>query len=118
MQTRLTALARLTFGNLASRVYLGLVAAVAVFVAVDTAFVHHDDASLAGVWLFFVAAPTVFALMALGSLFGQEVVVSAPFLYTVLVVAVLFQACALGWFVRLLGGLGQPSHPGRTSPDS
>lgn len=56
--------ARLVYGNRASRIYLAVVAATAVFVAVDTLFVHHDDASFAGVWLFFLAAPTVFLFFA------------------------------------------------------
>ncbi|MFC4500845.1 MULTISPECIES: SCO4225 family membrane protein [Streptomyces] len=38
--------------------YLALVAAVAGWVAVDTLLVTHADASFAGVWLFFVTAPT------------------------------------------------------------
>ncbi|WP_246574054.1 SCO4225 family membrane protein [Streptomyces genisteinicus] len=113
MNARLTALARLTFGNLASRIYLGLVAAAAVFVAVDTAFVHHDDASMAGIWLFLLAAPSIFGLMALGTLFGEGVAESAAFLYPALVAAVLIQACALGMFVRLLGDTGRPAHTAR-----
>ncbi|MFE5244269.1 MULTISPECIES: SCO4225 family membrane protein [unclassified Streptomyces] len=109
---RLHATARLTFGNAASRIYLGLVLAVAVFVAVDTLFVSHDDASFAGVWLFFLAAPTVFVFLLGGSMAGAD---SGPawFLYLSLVVSVLVQACALGWFSRLLRGPrgGRSAHP-------
>ncbi|MFI5757185.1 SCO4225 family membrane protein [Streptomyces sp. NPDC051569] len=98
----LTGLARLTFGNRASQVYLGLVAAVAVFVAVDTLFVAHDDASFAGVWLFLLAAPTIFVFVLGGGLFGEALADSAGFLYPALVLSVLIQAAALGAFVRLL----------------
>ncbi|MEV4331287.1 hypothetical protein AB0K02_12230 [Streptomyces sp. NPDC049597] len=111
MHARLTSLARLTFGDLASRIYLALVAAAALFVAVDTLFVHHEDASMAGIWLFLLTAPTIFALMALGSLFGEGVVESAAFLYPALVVAALVQAWALGLFVRLLRGGPQAARP-------
>ncbi|MFJ2647305.1 SCO4225 family membrane protein [Streptomyces sp. NPDC087420] len=108
---RLTALARLTFGTLASRVYLGLVAAVTVFVAVDTLFVQHQDASFAGVWLFFLAAPTVFVFLMGGGVFGDAVTGSAPFAYAALILSVLIQSAALGAFVRLLRDRPRPVHP-------
>ncbi|MFC9941800.1 SCO4225 family membrane protein [Streptomyces pratensis] len=101
---QLRTLVRLTCGNTASRIYLGLVAAVAVLVAVDTLFVSHDDASFAGVWLFFLAAPTVFVFLIGGSSFGSDTGGPAWFLYLALVVSVLAQACALGWFSRLVRG--------------
>nr|WP_307129066.1 hypothetical protein [Streptomyces sp. B1I3] len=104
---RLRKSARLTFGNAASRVYLALVAAAAVFVAVDTLFVAHDDASFAGVWLFFLAAPTVFVFLVGGSVAGADAGGPAWFLYLGLVVSVLVQACALGWFSQLLRGTGR-----------
>ncbi|RPK72846.1 MULTISPECIES: SCO4225 family membrane protein [Streptomyces] len=107
MNRRLRTLARLTFGNTASRIYLGLVLAAAVFVAADTLFVSHDDASFAGVWVFFLAAPTVFAFVVGGSMAGAEAGGPAWFLYLALVVSVLVQACALGWFTRLLRGTGR-----------
>ncbi|MEV8410319.1 hypothetical protein AB0R12_32430 [Streptomyces niveus] len=106
---RLNALARLTqgparlvYGNRASRIYLAVVAATAVFVAVDTLFVHHDDASFAGVWLFFLAAPTVFLFFAGGSMIGESFASSSAFGYVALVASVLIQAAAVGAFVRLL----------------
>ncbi|MEU3183778.1 hypothetical protein ABZ707_06110 [Streptomyces sp. NPDC006923] len=108
---RLTGLARLTFGNRASQVYLGVVAAVAVFVAIDTLLVRHDDASFAGVWLFFVAAPTVFGFFVGGGLFSESVLDSGPFLGTALVLSVLIQAAALGAFVRLLRDRPSGGHP-------
>ncbi|MEU0137344.1 hypothetical protein ABZ172_25435 [Streptomyces sp. NPDC006296] len=109
----LRALARLTFGNTASRIYLGLVLAVAVFVTVDTVFVTHDDASFAGVWLFFLAAPTVFAFLLGSSMAGADAGGPAWFVYLALVVSVLVQACALGWFSRLLQrpGRSHSAHP-------
>ncbi|MFD6988163.1 SCO4225 family membrane protein [Streptomyces sp. NPDC059943] len=106
---RLNALARLDKGpvrlvhdNRASRIYLALVAAAAVFVAVDTLFVRHDDASFAGVWLFALAAPTVFLFFAGGSLMGESFASSSAFGYVALIASVLIQAAAIGAFVRLL----------------
>ncbi|WP_046506556.1 SCO4225 family membrane protein [Streptomyces odonnellii] len=107
----LTTLVRLTFGNRASQAYLALVAATAVFVAVDTLLVHHQDASFAGVWLFFLAAPTVFVFFIGGELLGTTVADSAAFVYPALVLSVLIQAAALGAFVRLMRGGPRPSHP-------
>ncbi|MEV3928944.1 MULTISPECIES: SCO4225 family membrane protein [unclassified Streptomyces] len=110
---QLRALARLTFGNTASRIYLGLVLAVSVFVAVDTLFVSHDDASFAGVWVFLLAAPTVFLFLLGSSMAGADAGGPAWFVYLALVVSVLAQACALGWFARLLRGprRSHPAHP-------
>lgn len=110
---RLRTLARLTFGNTASRIYLGLVLATVVFVAVDTLFVSHDDASFAGVWVFFLAAPTVFAFLLGSSMTGADAAGPAWFTYLALVVSVLVQACALGWFTQLVRGPRRPRpvHP-------
>ncbi|MFB8351058.1 SCO4225 family membrane protein [Streptomyces niveus] len=106
---RLNALARLAKGrtrlvhdNRASRIYLALVAATAVLVTVDTLFVHTDDASFAGVWLFALAAPTVFLFFAGGSAIGESFASSAAFGYVALIASVLVQAAAIGAFVRLL----------------
>ncbi|MGW0548915.1 SCO4225 family membrane protein [Streptomyces altiplanensis] len=103
--------AHLTFRNPASLVYLGLVAATAVFVTADTLFVTHEDASFAGVWLFLLSAPTVFAFFIGGDLFGGTVSESAWFLYVALPVSVLIQSFALGWFLRLLRGVSRPVRP-------
>jgi hypothetical protein len=107
----LTTWAKLTFGNRASQVYLGLVGAATVFVAVDTLLVQHEDASFAGVWLFFLAAPTVFAFLMGGGVLGDAVAESAPFVYSALVLSVLIQSAALGAFVRLLRDRPRPVHP-------
>ncbi|WP_093802357.1 SCO4225 family membrane protein [Streptomyces sp. Wb2n-11] len=103
--------AHLTFRNPASLVYLGLVAATAVFVTADTLFVTHEDGSFAGVWLFLLSAPTVFAFFIGGDLFGGSVSESAWFLYVALPVSVLIQSFALGWFLRLLRGVSRPVRP-------
>ncbi|MEV0779910.1 hypothetical protein [Streptomyces sp. NPDC050428] len=95
--------ARLVYGNRASQIYLALVAAAAVLVTVDTQFVHQDDASLAGVWLFFLAAPTVFLFFVGGSLVGDSFASSSGFGYVALIASVLIQAAAIGAFVRVLG---------------
>ncbi|WUS95625.1 hypothetical protein OHA46_02535 [Streptomyces sp. NBC_00708] len=103
-QQTIRTLARLTFGNAASLLYLGAVAVAAVFVTVDTLFVTHDDASFAGVWLFLMAAPTVFLFLLGGSLAGADSFGPAWFMYLALTVSVLVQSLALGWFVRLVRG--------------
>ncbi|MFE3904450.1 SCO4225 family membrane protein [Streptomyces sp. NPDC059153] len=97
-------LARLTFGNAASLIHLGLALTAWVFVTVDTLFVTHEDASLAGVRLFLLAAPTVFAFFIGSALWGAEATGPAWFVRLALVVSVLLQSLALGWFVRLLRG--------------
>lgn len=104
----LRAVARLTFGNAASLIYLGVVAATAVFVTVDILFVTHEDASFSGVWLFFLAAPTVFVFLLGSSMWGAEAAGPDWYLYLALAVSVLVQSFVLGWFVRLLrGGAGR-----------
>ncbi|MFI1393778.1 SCO4225 family membrane protein [Streptomyces sp. NPDC020681] len=108
---RLGALTRLTFGSRVSQVYLALVAVAAVYVAVDAIFVHHEDASFAGVWLFALTAPTVFVFLLLGDLFGDAVSGASWFVYTALVLSVLIQSAALGWFGRLLRGRPRSAHP-------
>ncbi|MFD9602042.1 SCO4225 family membrane protein [Streptomyces sp. NPDC059970] len=107
------ALARLTFGNAASLICLGLVLAAAVFVTVDPLFVAHEDASFAGVRLFLLAAPTVFVFFIGSALWGAEAAGPAWFVYLALVVSVLLQSLALGWFVRLVrgGSRTRTAHP-------
>lgn len=114
MTSRHTAnLVRLTFTNRASLTYLAVVAAAAVFVAVDTLFVHREDASFAGVWLFLLAAPTVFVFLMAGSLFGDALAGSAWFLYPALLLSVLLQSLVLGLFVRFLRGGARSTHAQR-----
>ncbi|MET9552116.1 hypothetical protein [Streptomyces sp. NPDC006645] len=94
--------ARLVYGNRASQIYLAVVAATAVYVAVDTLFAQHGDASFAGLWLFFLAAPTVFLFIAGGTSVSESFASSATFGYVTLIASVLIQAAAIGAFVRLL----------------
>ncbi|MFI5804763.1 SCO4225 family membrane protein [Streptomyces sp. NPDC051561] len=101
---RLHDLAQLTYRNPASRVYLTLVTVAALFVTVDMLLITHDDASLAGVWLFLLAAPTVFVFLIGGHLLAVGVADSAAYLYPALVLSVLIQSYALGALVHLLGG--------------
>ncbi|WP_338897817.1 hypothetical protein WBG99_21310 [Streptomyces sp. TG1A-60] len=64
--------------NPAALGYLAVVAAVGVWVGVDALFVEHADASLAGVWLFLVTAPTSLLFSALpGALPFVGIVVGA-----------------------------------------
>ncbi|MEU3058559.1 SCO4225 family membrane protein [Streptomyces griseus] len=109
----LNTLVRLTFRNPASLIYLGLVLAATLFVAVDTLFVTHEDASFAGVWLFLLAVPTVFLFFVGSSLAGAGAGGPTWFLVLALVVSVLVQSLALGWFVRLVRRVGSTgsAHP-------
>ncbi|WP_097871930.1 SCO4225 family membrane protein [Streptomyces sp. rh34] len=109
----LDTLVRLAFRNTASLIYLGLVLAVTLFVAADTLFVTHEDASFSGVWLFLLAAPTIFLFFFGGSLAGAEAGGPAWFLVLALVVSVLVQSLAIGWFVRLVrrAGPAESAHP-------
>ncbi|MFG3496361.1 SCO4225 family membrane protein [Streptomyces sp. NPDC047928] len=102
------ALARLTFGNLASQVYLAVVAVVAALVAYDTWFVAHEDASFAFVGLFAVAAPAILLFFAVGSLGGDALLSSDAFVWTALVLSVLIQSLALGALLRLVTAAGHP----------
>ncbi|MFF3290500.1 SCO4225 family membrane protein [Streptomyces sp. NPDC003023] len=110
-RARLTALARLTFGNRPAQVHPGLVVVAAVHIAIDTAFVHHEDAWFAGVWLLLSAAPTIFGFMAVGMLLGGAFAESAAFLHPARVLSVLLQALALWLFTRLLTGQGRAARP-------
>ena len=48
---------RFLTGSWASRVYLLLVLAATGYLLVDTAFVEHEDASFAGIWLLLLTGP-------------------------------------------------------------
>ncbi len=108
---RLGTVTRLAFGSLPSQVYLALVALAALYVTIDSAFVHHEDASFAGVWLFLLTAPTVFAFLIVGELFGDAVGGSVWFLYVAMALSVVIQSLAIGLFVRLLRGRPHHAHP-------
>lgn len=89
--------------NPAALGYLAVVAAVWAWIAVDTLLVTHADASMAGVWGFFVTAPTSFLF---ASLPGPLPLVGAA-------VGALVQALALGAAYRW--ATGRPRGHGRTS---
>ncbi|MFJ6637095.1 SCO4225 family membrane protein [Streptomyces sp. NPDC091376] len=99
---RPSVLFRLAIANCASLAYLAAVAAVALFVTVDTFFVAHEDASLAAFLLFMMAAPTFFVFLSAGSVLGVELADSA-WIYPALVLSVLFQSLLLGLLARYLG---------------
>ncbi|MGK5497816.1 SCO4225 family membrane protein [Streptomyces sp. URMC 125] len=50
--------------NPAARLYLAVCAALLGWAVVDTAFVQHDDASMAGVWPFAATLPTGLLVLA------------------------------------------------------
>ncbi|MFD7446894.1 SCO4225 family membrane protein [Streptomyces sp. NPDC059909] len=108
---RLGRIARLTFGNPASLVYLGLVAVATLLAAYDTLFVHHEDASFAWLMPMLLTAPTFFVVASGGEWLGDSVAGSYWFPYLALVVSALIQAFALGWFVRMLHGRPRSAHP-------
>ncbi|WP_436737186.1 SCO4225 family membrane protein [Streptomyces sp. BBFR102] len=82
--------------------YLAVVAAVWIWITVDTLLVPHADASLAAVWGFFVTAPTSFLFVSL----------PGPLPFVGVGVGALAQALALGAGYRRLTdpprGSGRP----------
>ncbi|MFG1665807.1 SCO4225 family membrane protein [Streptomyces sp. Y7] len=80
--------------NPAALGYLALVVAVAVWTGVDALLVEQQDASLAGIWVFFVTGPTSWLFLMLpGVLPWAGVVVGA-----------LLQAAVLGAAYHRLAG--------------
>ncbi|MEV7086060.1 hypothetical protein AB0O07_09210 [Streptomyces sp. NPDC093085] len=114
---RLALLADLAFKNRASQVYLALVAVAVVFVTVVTLSAQQQgDASLAGVWLGLLAAPTVFLFFSVGELVGEDFATSIGFLVPALLISYLIQSIALGAFARLLKRAPKATsegHPGK-----
>ncbi|WP_133910796.1 SCO4225 family membrane protein [Streptomyces sp. NBC_00582] len=55
--------------------YLLLVGVLTAWVAVDTLFISHADASLAGMWLFFATAPTSLLFLVVP---GQLALIGVP----------------------------------------
>jgi hypothetical protein len=74
--------------------YLALVAAVVVWVGVDTLFVEHADASLAGVWAFLVTAPVSLLF----------VMLPGPLPFIGIAVGAVLQAAVLGALYRRFSG--------------
>ncbi|QNP69312.1 hypothetical protein IAG44_07585 [Streptomyces roseirectus] len=84
--SQLVVKARQNLVNPAALAYLALVLAVAGWVAVDALFVDHPDASLVGVWLFLVTAPTSWLFLML----------PGPLPLVGIVVGALVQAAVIG----------------------
>ncbi|MFH8751644.1 SCO4225 family membrane protein [Streptomyces rimosus] len=101
---RLRGLARLTFGNPVSRIYLALVVAAVLFALVDLVFVEHQDASFAGIWAVLLAAPTIFPLWFAGDALWSQTGSPSWYLVLTLVVAALVNALLLGLVHRGLRG--------------
>ncbi|MEV7426912.1 hypothetical protein [Streptomyces sp. NPDC091212] len=93
--------------NPAALGYLAVVVAVCAWVAGVTLFVEHDDASFAGVWAFFVTAPTSFLFVGFTDRLPEWVpLVGIP-------VGAFVQAFALGAVYR--GLTGRAAHRAGTS---
>ncbi|MFI0908766.1 SCO4225 family membrane protein [Streptomyces sioyaensis] len=86
---RLKSIARLTFGNRASQIYLALVAAAAVEFLVD-----HGTYPFAGILLLFVSMPTIFVFMGVEGLSGLEVPYGSTHAYVV--ASILIQSLLIG----------------------
>lgn len=89
--------------NPAALGYLAVVAAVWIWIGVDTLLVTHADAGMAGVWGFFVTAPTSFLFVSLPD----------PLPFVGVAVGALVQALALGAVYRWV--TGRPRGHGRAS---
>ena len=79
--------------NWFSRGYLALCAALLVWVAADSLFVEHADASFAGVWPLLATAPTSLLAMAVGPS-------SPPAFFVLVALAAYVNATLLGLLVR------------------
>ncbi|WP_149180480.1 SCO4225 family membrane protein [Streptomyces sp. TRM49041] len=105
---RLHSIARLTFGNRASQIYLALAAAAAVLWLLLGVAEPTDP--FAGFWMFVVTLPTSLALAGAGSLFFDAM--PSWFLYTSVVASVLIQSLCLGALVsRIRTGQRSPAQP-------
>ncbi|MDK1474733.1 hypothetical protein QNO07_15100 [Streptomyces sp. 549] len=80
--------------------YLALAGAAVLFAAGDALLGSHEDASMAGVWVMLVAAPTVFVLLFTENLFWEAGEGPTWFLLLVIAVSALIQAVLLGACLR------------------
>ncbi|WP_406839510.1 SCO4225 family membrane protein [Streptomyces sp. AHU1] len=98
-------LVRLTFANVASAVYLGLVGASVVF-EVTAALV--SDPGIVGIWPFLLTAPTsLLAAGVVGAVWGMDA--SVWYLVSGVVMSALLQSFALGALLEALRGRRQGS---------
>ncbi|MCB5167742.1 hypothetical protein LG634_23285 [Streptomyces bambusae] len=98
----LRTLARLTFGSLASRLYLALVAAAVVVAEIDIRFVAHEDSTFAALPVMFVTLPMFAVCLIGGERFWPELTDSAAYFYVAVLVSALVQALALGVLAHLV----------------
>ncbi|MFE2376427.1 SCO4225 family membrane protein [Streptomyces sp. NPDC059398] len=98
---------RTVAGDWISRGYLVVVAALLVWVWVDTTLVSHPDASFAGVYPILLTAPTSLLLLLPG--------IEGALVYVVLVAAALVNSSVVGLIVRLADGQGPGRGPGHST---
>ncbi|MCG7523219.1 hypothetical protein MHW47_01955 [Streptomyces sp. OfavH-34-F] len=95
------ALLRLTFGNLASAIYLGIVGATVVF---EVAAATIGDPGMVGVWTFLVTAPTsLFFAMLCEAIWGVSDT-SVWYLGVAVALSALIQAFILGALTETVRG--------------
>lgn len=95
---------RTVAGDWFSRGYLIVIAALLVWVWVDTTLVSHPDASFSGVYPILLTAPTSLLMLLPG--FG------ASLTYVVLVVAALVNSSVISFFIRRTAGYGSGRRTG------
>jgi len=95
------ALFRLTFANLASGIYLGVVGAAIVFEVLVATF---GDPGFVGVWPFLLTAPASLVFAMLGAEVGGATDVSYWYLTGGVVISALLQSFVLGALVETLRG--------------
>ncbi|WP_405563855.1 SCO4225 family membrane protein [Streptomyces sp. NBC_01180] len=94
---------RTVAGDWVSRGYLVVIAALLVWVWVDTTLVSHPDASFSGVYPILLTLPTSLLLLLPG--------VEAPLTWVVLVAAALVNSTFISLIVRRAFGPGSGSGP-------
>ncbi|MEV8567581.1 hypothetical protein AB0436_18745 [Streptomyces sp. NPDC051322] len=87
---------RTVAGDWVSRAYLAIAAGLLIWVAVDTAFVPHQDASFAGVWPIMFTAPTGLLFLIPG--------IEGPGVFVLLTLAAVVNSTVISLVVRKAGG--------------
>ncbi|MET9532260.1 MULTISPECIES: SCO4225 family membrane protein [unclassified Streptomyces] len=95
---------RTVAGDWVSRGYLMVIAALLVWVWVDTTLVSHPDASFAGVYPILLTAPGSLLLLLPG--------IEGPLGWVVLVAAALVNSTVISLIVRRAGGHGSSRRAG------